>query len=472
MDATSKAEAPAGPNAVADAWHDLREVMGLSFPVIIAMASHTMMMFVDMTMLAYYGRDELAAVGPSGAAAFAFLAFVMGTGSCVSTFVAQSVGRGQFRECARYTWQGMYFAVPAQALAIPLMILSPLIFAAFGHHAQVLRLEGVYFRIVLVHAAGTAAYASLASFFQGINRPGIPMVAAIVANVFNAVADYALIFGKLGCPRMGIAGAAWATTACSYFQVVLLLAAFLWRPIHEQFQTRSEWRLDLSRLRRYLAIGAPAGISFMLDTASRAIFLLYLIGPLGRDVLAANNVTNSILSLSFMPALGLNKGVTVLVGQYIGRGDIPAAKRRAYLSLGVAMAYMVFMGILFVTLRRPIMRWFSREPIVVEAGSTMLIFGACFQAFNALGIIAIGGLRGAGDTRFPAAVSILSGWCVMLPLGWVLTKAADLGYVGAWTAVSLHVATLGVIFFWRFVGEAWRKIDIFAGVAADGTSGD
>ena len=466
------AEASPPATLMADAWRDLREVLAISFPVIVAMASFTLMGFVDTTMLAYYGADELAAVGPAGAAAFAFLAFIMGTGSCTSTFVAQSVGRGQLDECARYTAQGVYFGFVMQAVAVPLMLWSPAIFALFGHPPAVQRMESVYFRIVLVHTAGSAAYASLSSFFQGISRPAIPMYAAILANLFNAVGDYVLIFGKLGFPRMGIAGAAWATTACSYVQVLFLLGAYLWKPMHDRFRTRTHWRLDLARLRRYLSIGAPAGISFMLDVASRAIFLLVLIGPLGRDILAANNITNSILGLSVMPAVGLNKGVTVLVGQYIGRRNIRAAKRSAYFGLALAMAYMVFMGLLFVAFRRPIVHWFRSEEAIVKAGGTMLIFAAAFQAFSALSIISLGALRGAGDTRFPAVIGIVSGWGVMLPLGWLLTRSAGLGYVGAWTAASIHIATLGVLFFWRFAGEAWRKIDIFAGAPAEPAADD
>jgi len=455
------------PVPVAGAWHDLGEVLGLSLPVIVAMASHTVMMLVDRLMLARYGADDLAAAGPAGSAAFAFLAFIMGTANCTSAFVAQSIGRGQPHECARYTWQGLYFGLAAQLAVVPLIIAAPLLFRLFGHGATIEELEAVYFRIVLAHAAGTGAYAALSSFFQGISRPVVPMVMALVANLFNVGADYVLIFGKLGFPAMGIEGAGWATTTASYLQAALLVGAFLWRPVHERFASRRDWRLDWARLRRFLAIGMPAGASFMLNVASWAVFINLLIGSQGRDVLAANNAVGALLGLSFMPAVGMNKGVTVLVGQYIGRGDMRAAKRRAYLGIGLAMAYMLCMGILFVIFRRPIMRLFSSSPAIVETGATILILAAVFQAFDALGIVSQGALRGAGDTRVPALITIASGWGVLLPLGYALTFWAGLGYVGAWAAAAVQIALVGVVLFWRFASEAWRKIDIFRGVVAE-----
>ena len=183
-----------------------------------------------------------------------------------------------------------------------------------------------------------------------------------------------------------------------------------------------------------------------------------------RDILAANNVTHSIVGLSFMPAIGLNKGITVLVGQYIGRRDIPAAKRRAYVGIALAMVYMCLCGVLFFLFRGPIIRLFRSEPTIVEAGRRMLVLAAIFQAFDALGIMSHGALRGAGDTKFPAIIDIAGGWLLLLPLGYALTFPLGWGYVGAWTAAAVQIAVVGLIFFWRFVSEAWRKIDIFEGV--------
>ncbi|HUT34759.1 MAG TPA: MATE family efflux transporter [Planctomycetota bacterium] len=475
---------PAASVPTATALRDLREVMGISLPVIVAMGSHTVMGFVDSIMLAHYGPNELAAVGASGVMAFVVSAFIFGTASCTSTFVSQSVGRGQLDECARYTWQGLYFGLVAQVVVIPLILFPEAVFGIFRLGPEVKSRANVYFALRMTHVAGTAAYASLSSFFQGISRPVIPMWAAIIANLFNVAADYVLIYGKLGFPAMGIRGAALATVIASYLQVLLLLAPFLAGPMHERFRTRSSPGPDLARFWRLMVIGAPSGLNFMLGVASYAVFTNALIGPLGRNVLAANTAIHAITALSFMPAVGMNKGITVLVGQYIGRSDIPAAKRMAYLGVRLAIAYMFLMGLAFVAFRGPLMSFFvpndpsvaaSDRAAILQAGRTMLLLAAVFQAFDALGIVSMGALRGAGDTRFPAVVCVALAWGLLLPLGYLLTYTAGLGYVGAWLASAIHIAVVGTILFWRFASEAWRKIDIFNGVgpqASEGSQGD
>jgi len=455
-------EAAPRPAPLAAAWRDLAAVISISFPVIVAMASHTLMGFVDTWLLAEYGRDEVAAVGAAGSVVFIFIAFVFGTSNCTSAFVAQSLGRGSPGDCSRYAWQGVYFGLLAQVALLPVIVLAGHIFAAFGHESQVQAMETIYLRLRLLHAAGTAAYAALTSFFQGIGKPVIPMYAALIANVFNAILDAVLIFGLWGFPEMGITGAALATVVASYFQVALLFAWFFRGTMRRAFATGAHWRPDLARFAQLMRIGAPAGLSFMLHTASWAIFTNILIGRLGSDILAANNITHAIIRLSFMPAIGVSKGVTVLVGQSIGRRNIPTAKRRAYAGMGLAMFYMTLMGLLFVAFRGQIIRLFRDEAQIVEAGTRMLILAAVFQAFDALGIVSYGALRGAGDTRFPAIVDVASGWLLLLPLGYALTFPLGLGYVGAWAAAAFQIAVVGTIFFLRFIGEAWRKIDIFA----------
>lgn len=455
-------------NALAGAWHDLREVLSISFPIIVAMASHQFMGFVDTYVLGHYDPTAAAAVAASSGMAFTIMALIFGTANCTSTFVSQSFGRGDLADCGRYTWQGIHFGFVVQALMLPVLFTpGPLaaVVGIFGHEPALQDMERSYLNIRLFHMLGSASYASLTSFFQGIGRPRVPMVAALVANVFNAALDYVLVFGALGFPEMGVRGAALATTISSYFQSGILLGWFLSRHYAERYATRRSWGFDWGRLRRLLAIGLPAGLSFMLNVASWTIFTNVLIGKLGKEMLAANGFAHQIVGLSFMPALGVHKGVSVLVGQYIGRRNVPAAKRRAYVAVALTVAYMGCMGLVFFLFGGPLIRVFlahpSQHPAIVTAGRHMLMLAALFQVFDALGIVCVGALRGAGDTRVPALASILLSWGLMLPLGYILTFTLELGYVGAWLAAAVHVAFYGTFMLWRFASDAWRKIDIF-----------
>ena len=440
---------------------ELREVIWLSLPIIITMTSHTLMQAVDAAMLGRYGHLELAAVIPAGLVFFTFASFLIGIISCNNTFVSQSLGRGLPQDCARYTIHAVYLALLAQFVMFPLIAWAKHLFAFFGHEPQVQALEVTYFGIRAMQLAGTGMIIALSTFFQGTGRPVIPMLTGIAANTLNILGDYVLIFGKFGFPEWGIFGAGLATTLATYVEVMLLMWVFLSGRMNREFGTR-RWRpFEWARLQRLLRVGIWTAATFFLDLASWTIFINVLVGKLGTNVLAGNAAASQIMHLSFMPTIGLNIGVTAMVGRHIGQGDIRGAKRRGYLGIACGCSYMTVMGIIFFIFRRPLIMLFSQEPAVITAGSIILVYVALFQFSDAFNILSRGALKGAGDTRFPAVVQIVIAWFFFLPLASYLGRPDVWGIHGAWISATVYVWVLAPILFWRFVNEGWRKINIF-----------
>ncbi len=466
--AATPPEMVAVPEAIAAAhpWQELGEVLWLSLPIIITMLSYTVMNFADVVMVGRHSPDELAAVGPAGVSFFLFAAFLMGTLSITNTFVGQSVGRGEKHEAPRYVWQAMYLALAWGLLTLSMFPLAPLVFRLAGHAPEVQPLEVSYFRYLLFRVPAIGCWSALAAFYQATKRPVVPMVAALIANSFNFLGNYVLIFGKWGFPEMGISGAALATVLGTYLQAALMMCAFLSRHTHREYGTRSAAAFSRARLWRIIRVGLPAGVNWCLDNASWAIFLMVVVGGLGSAALAANNATVQIMSLSFMPVVGLNIGVQSIVGHHIGMGDHAGAKRRTYRALALAVGFMLLMGVCFLLFRHPLISLFSRgepSPEILRMGGTMLIFAAIFQAFDAFAIISYGALKGAGDTRFPMFAQVACAWLVFIPLAFFLTKGLGMGVTGAWLAVTVNIALVSVVNFWRFASDAWHKIDIFRG---------
>ncbi|MFO7898335.1 MAG: MATE family efflux transporter [Planctomycetota bacterium] len=444
-------------------WAELGEVLWLSFPIIITMSSYTAMHFVDVMMVGRYGDAELAAVGPATSFLFLIGSLMMGTLSITNTFVGQSVGRGRRQDAARYAWQGVFIGAVWGIFATCLRPLAPHIFAWAGHAPAVRDLESLYFSYSLFRVPAIGFVYALSAFYQATKRPVVPMVAALIGTIVNIFLNYILIFGKLGAPELGIVGAAVGTVLASYCQAALMFAAFLSGPTHRQYGSRTALEIDLAKAWRMVRLGVPAGLTWCLENASWTLFIVKVIGALGEDALAAQNATIQVIRLSFMPVLGLNIGIQAVVGQHIGMGDHDGAKRRGYRALAAGTGFMVMMGIGFLLFRYRLIGLFTDKASVIELGATMLIFGAIFQAFDAVFIMSYGALKGAGDTRFPMFVTVGSAWLFFLPLAVLLTQVFDLGVAGAWLAMTLYLALAGSITFARFASGAWRKIDIFEG---------
>ena len=396
----------------------------MAVPVLMGMLSFTVMHFVDQAMVSRLGSEHLAAVGSSGLWVFCLASFFVGTLACVSTFVSQCLGRGESENCARYAWQGMFVAVATGLFAIGLWPVSPWLFRAMGHPAEVTRLEVIYFQVRLFGFVFIAWQTALTCFFQAISRPAIPMVVAFIANVVNIVLDYLLIFGVFGFPKWGIAGAAVATNISLLLQVALMLGAFLGRSFDEAYGTRHTCRLEWGKVRELMRIGYPGGLTMLMDVLTWGVFTSFIVGRFGTVQLAAHNAAINLMHLSFMVCVGVSHAVTPIVGQWIGRGSIATAKARTYTALRASILYMVTMGLIMAIWGADIIALiFSEDPEVIRLGRILLIFAAIFQGFDAINIICMGALRGVGDTRFLM-------WCfVAVPYGLFMPVACSLAFL-------------------------------------------
>lgn len=442
-------------------WSGVREVLLLALPIIISVGSNTIMSAVDVWMVAQLGRDEVAGIIPASITNSVLISFFIGVMSCVSTFVGQSYGRGSFRLCSHYAWQGIYISLLIGVLAMALWPPTPAIFRLCGHASAVQVHEVAYFQWRLLGVGGAIMSVALASFFTATSKPVIPMVATVAANLVNLVGDYLLIFGKFGFPKWGVAGAAIATNVAAWLCALMMFAVFLSKDLNAVYKSRKTRRWDSRKVRQLFRIGWPAGLSMGLDIGSWAVFIVFLVGRFGTDAIAASGITGQILSGSFMPTVGLSIAVTALVGQWIGRGSLDRAKARYRTALKIGIIYMTLMGLVFVVFRHDLIRLFRDDPEIVKLGGTFLIFAAAFQFFDAISIVTSGALKGAGDTRWPMVASMVSAWLVFLPLGYVLAFRTSLGVVGGWISATIYIYLLGSALFLRFLSGKWMKVDIF-----------
>jgi MATE family multidrug resistance protein len=449
----------------------LCEVALMAVPIIVSMASMTVMMFVDQLMVAKYaawrqrGDAMFAAVDQAGILLAVLMALPHGTLSLTSTMASQSLGAGRPRQASHYAWQAVWLSLLVGLVAAALWPLAGRLFAAAGHEPQVRAHEVVYFNWRLIGIPAGCACVALSSFMQGVHRPIWSMLCALVANAFNILANYVLIFGAWGFPEWGLKGAAIATSAADWVQASLL-AAVLLGPLHKRFRGRDSWRYDGPRLVELLKVGLPNGGQLLAEMASWGFFIFLLIARFGKAAMAGNAAAVKFLMLSFVPCVGLGMSATAVVGRYIGRGDLRLARQRGIAALTLGLVYMGALGLLFALLRRWFVGHFVHEPAAIEVGARIMVVAGIFQVFNAMAIVSTGCLRGAGDTKFTAVTQVILALAIFAPLALVFTYVGPLarvvGPVGPWLGGAVYMVVMGPTFARRFLSGAWKRIDIFA----------
>jgi len=445
------------PTRSAPAAGGVREVARLAYPIVLTQMSQTVMHVVDSIFVGRLGAAELGALGFAGIWLWTVFSVFSGTATGVQTFVSQAWGAGNEKTCGRFGWQGLYAIVPASIVAVVLFVaVAEPIWHALGATAEVREHALAYAHIRPFGFAGLAVWMVLASFFRGVGDTRTPLVATIVANVTNAVLAYGLVLGRLGLPAWGVAGAAVATSLAEWVGAALLTAAFLSRASRARFGTEPV-RPDANAIRRFLRTGAPIGGQWFLDMAAFALFTS-LVARMGNASMAATQAMISLLSLSFMQAVAISVSSGTLVGRYLGAGDPDAAARSYASAMKLALLLGAAVAALFLGAPELLMRVFSSDPEVLVLARPLLMLGAFFQVVDAIGIVAGGTLRGAGDTRWPFLVHATLAWAARLPFVWVLAVWLEGGVFGAWIGELGYITLLGLAFVLRFRSGVWKTM--------------
>ncbi len=443
------------------------QLLRLAAPLVVMMVSRMAMTFVDVLMVARLGTEALAAISP--AALFVMVLGCLGVGVAqgVQTYAAQSDGRGESRVAGAYAWQGFYIAVLFAAMVLVVAPTTPTWFGWVaqlgGHSPAVTAAEVAYIRIALWSIPLSIATISLNAFFTGLQRPWITAVAVIVSLAANILGNWIMIFGHLGCPALGIAGAAYSTVIAWVIRLIILLVTFLLPRFDQAYATRSSYALSRKKLQRLVWVGGPTAVQWLFDIGSWALFMVLIVPAYGTAAMAATNVGMQLMHLSFMPAMGIGMALCSQVGFAIGEGRPENAMQRVRVAVRLTATYMGLIGLLFWLAPEPLLGLFSAQPEVTQAGRLVLIWAAVFQVFDALAITYVNALRGAGDTRWPAAVLTVLCWVVFIGGGLAMAYwAPGLGLSGPWACCALYVILLGLVLAWRWRGGRWRELRLFA----------
>jgi len=466
---------------------DAAVVWSLAWPTVITMTSYTMMQFVDAFMVAQVSPVALAAQGNGSIWSFTPMAFLFGVLSVVNAFVSQSLGAGDRDGLARRAWAGIWMAVASWLLVmVPWAFALPWIFSLMGHEPELLRLETQYAQILAFGAIVSLGSKAMSNIFFGLHRPRVITIAAILGNIANGGLNYVLIFGEdgvpawglpgvPGVPALGVAGAAIGTLGGVAVELILPSCLFFGRTLNERWGVRRAWRFSWPEAKQLLRVGLPASIQFGNEIICWAIFTTVFVGSFGTLHATAGWAVLRYMHLSFMPSVGFSVAATSLVGRAIGEGRPEMGRVRARTAAIMAVSYMAVCAVILALFREQLVSVFisstgtSAEDAarIVEYGSRMMLCAAVFQVFDAIGIVYIGGLRGAGDTLMPGVITLVLAWSVIVGGGWAFTHfAPGLTSLGPWIAASVYIIVLGIWMGTRFERGRWMSRRLVPSLAA------
>jgi MATE family multidrug resistance protein len=419
-------------------------MLRLAIPVVIAELGWTAMATVDTIMVGRLNAEAIGAVALGSALFFGVTIFGMGLLLGLDTVISHAFGAGNLRDCHRSLVHGIYLALfltpPLTLLLYGLLWFLP----RFGIEPRVLELTVPYMRPVIWSLLPLLLYAAARRYLQATGHERVVMAAFIAANLLNALVNWTLIFGKLGLPRLGVAGAAWATFLSRLFMAGFLLVSVVY---YDRRGARLLFPLPLgiewSRVRRLLALGIPAALQITLEVGLFSAATA-LAARLDAASLAAHQIAITVASTTFMVPYGVASAAAVRVGQAVGRRDPDGVVRAGWMAIALGVGFMAAAALALWLFPVPIISFFTTDESVLTVGVTLLSVAALFQLFDGLQVTTIGVLRGLGDTRNPMVAALIGYWVLGLPAGWALAFPAGVGIRGLWFGMLVGLFAVGV----------------------------
>ena len=444
--------------------HTTKTIWALAWPTVLHSFLQTFVGFVDTIMVGRLdnGVDAISAVGMSQQLIFVVMVGVLAISTGCTTFVAQFYGAGQHEDVSRTVAQSLLMALALGAVVGVLGFVSAgSLLDLIRAPDEIQRLGVSYMRIFFGGVFFFFFGFISAAVLRGAGDTVTPLKVSVVVNVVNVVANYALIFGAWGCPRMEVAGAALGSVIARAVGAVLGMYILFSGRFRVRLQLARFREISLSLMGRVLRVGIPSGLQGVVRNGTRLAFFAIVAGSLaGRCAIAAVTIGFRVRMIAIMPALAIQVAAVALVGQRIGQKKIDEAERFGWGAIWLCTTIMTGIGLLLFVFAPWVVRLFTTSPETIEIGATMLRFFIVGQTFAAASIATGGSLAGAGDTA-PAFFYALIGQCfVMLPLAYVLCYYTRLDVVGVWIAWVTAEALQLVLILLRFRGGEWKTMKV------------
>jgi putative MATE family efflux protein len=432
-----------------------RAVILLAVPMVLEMLMESIFAVVDIFFVGRLGADAVATVGFTESLMVTVYAMAIGISIGASAIVARRIGEKDADRAASAAVQAIILGIGVAVLLVVVGVLfGPQLVRAMGASDSVLATGSTYARVMLGGCGGVMLLFLINAIFRGAGDAAIAMRVLWFANTINIVLGPCLIFGLGPFPRMGVTGAAVATTIGRWCGVLYQLH-HLTRSGGRLRVRRAHLGLDGSTMRSILRISGTATFQNFVGTASWT-GLIKILSGFGSAAVAGNTIGIRIVLFALLPSFGVSNAAATLVGQNLGAGHPDRAEAAAWKAALYNTMCLGGVGIIFLVFAPLLINIFTSDPEVSQHGIRCLRIVACGFFFYGYGMVLTQAFNGAGDTRTPTWINLACLWLWELPLAWALAHPAGLGPTGVFVAVSVAFSTLAFVSAWLFSKGTWK----------------
>jgi putative MATE family efflux protein len=464
--------APAGEADASTAWSTLREairgstadfteisigraVVLLAVPMVLEMMMESVFALADVFFVGRLGADAVATVGFTESLMTIIYALAVGLSVGAAATVARRIGERDPGGAARAAGQSILIALGIGAMfGIVGVRFGPDLLRLMGASDDVVRTGSTFARVMIGASGGVTLLFLINAVFRGAGDAAIAMRVLWIANAINIVLGPCLIFGLGPFPRLGVTGAAVGTSIGRWTGVAIQIYCLTRRDARIVLNW-AHMRLDSAVMRGILAISGTAMLQNFINTVSY-MGEVRIIAGFGSAAVAGNTIGIRVILFALLPSWGVSNAAVTLVGQNLGAGKPDRAEASAWRTALYNTYCMGLIGLVFLVFAPFIVGIFTNDAAVGAVGVQCLRIVSAGFLFYGYGMVLTAAFNGAGDTRTPTLINLVSLWILELPLAWFLAHTAGLGPTGSFIAMSVGFSTLAFISAWIFRKGHWK----------------
>ena len=440
--------------------HEIKNLITLAIPVMIAQISQTAITFVDTIMAGNYSKTALSGVAIAVSIWLPTVLFGQGLLTVLTPIISNLNGAAKREQVADQTRQGVVIALILSIIMMLVLYNSDKIISLRSSADHPIDPEMVDVAVSFLRAImwGVPAFLLFLVYrnqCEGLSNTKPAMVIIFIALLANIPINYVLIYGKFGLPAFG--GVGCGITAAIIFWLMFALIRLYTLTTASQRDIRKTpltKLIDFAIIKKIVILGTPLALAYFFEMSLFAVVAL-LIAPLGQITVAAHQIIFTISSLTFAIPLSLGVATSIRVGYLLGKNKPILAKQTAYISLAISLMIAVIVALILIIFRLPIVTIFTREIDVITICLQLIILLAIYQASDYLQVVASNVLRGYKDTKSIFFITLISYWGVGLPVGYILGLTdlvmQPIGAAGFWIGIILGLALAAFLLIARML---------------------
>ncbi|MBO4758844.1 MAG: MATE family efflux transporter [Spirochaetaceae bacterium] len=403
-------------------------LLQMSLPMMISMFVQSLYNIVDSIFVAQISEHALTAVSLAFPIQNLMFSVAIGTGVGINSLLSRRLGEKNFEEVDMVANNGIFLTICGFIVFMIVGFTVPrFYFASQTNNTEIIEYGVTYMSICLIACAGVFCSITFERLLISTGKTMLSMVSQLTGTAFNLIFDPILIFGLLGFPKMGIAGAAVATVLG---QFAAMTVSFILN-----IRKNKEIRLSIKGLRprakiigNIYAVGVPSIIVCSIGSIL-VYFLNIILGAFSTTAIAVYGVYFKLQSFIFMPVFGLNNGSVPIIGYNFGARNKKRVTKTIIISSLAACSIMLVGMLIFELFPRQLLGMFNASEEMYSIGIVALRIIAIHFPIAAFCIILSSVFQALGKGIQSMSISFIRQLIVLLPAAWLLSLTGNINNI-------------------------------------------